>query len=498
MPLGNEWTPEHEYVGQSRLSGQTPADVYDENADLIAPSQRPIPVDGDYDEAASLITEMPVPVDGDYDENADLIAPSQRPIPSDGDYDEFASLIPKMPIQWMAYDEETSLIPDVENVRTEYNNTPNLIDTIGNRIHDTAEAVYNTGIAMLQAEALLTLNMITRFEVGTLGLTKPTINLKQSWGDIKSGNVFNVRGIITQTTAHINRIINAEGAKAIGPLEELPANQYEGLTSAANTIRYTYKEADLAAFGREAISMMPPKLPPNTLNPTVFANRYAPGSDTEYSLAKVIGSIPNKGVFTFKIQNLARDPGNDIEWFPAYIEDFNESVSADWGEISFINRSEDMYVYQRASRDFNLEFVLFAEQYKRERTANATLTGDGDGSRFKFYMNNKTSTLEAITKEDLWRKINFLHSLMRPKYDKGRYAASPFARLWLGNLYTGIYAKIDELTINPSDPLLWDLEDENIRPMIMKITLSGKFLHKKVPSASHEYDYYTDFTRGEK
>lgn len=418
MPLGNEWTPENEYVGQPRLSGRTPIDTYDENA---------------------------------------------------------------------------SLIPTVDVVRTEYNNTPNIVDTVGNRIHDTAEAVYRTGLAMIQAEALLTLNMITRFEVGTLGLTKPSLNLKQSVSDVRSGNLFNVRGVINQTTSHINRIINATGAKAIGPLEELPANRYEGATSVVNTVRYTYKEEDLAAFGKEAISMLPPKLPHNVLDPTAFANRWSP--DNEYSLAKVIDSIPAKGIFTFKIQNLARDPGKDIEWFPAYIENFNESISAEWGEISFINRSEDMYVYQRASRDFNMEFVLFASQHER---ANSVISGDGDGSKFKFYMDNKTSTLEAMTKDDLWRKINFLHSLCRPKYTNGRYAASPFIRLWLGGLYTGIYAKIDELTINPSDPLIWDLADENIRPMIMKITLSGKFLHKKVPSASAGYDYYDDFTRGEK
>ena len=157
-----------------------------------------------------------------------------------------------------------------------------------------------------------------------------------------------------------------------------------------------------------------------------------------------------------------------------------------------------MYVYQRASRDFNLEFVLFSTQFERDTFIASGKSGDGDGSRFKFYVNNKTSTLDCITKEDMWRKINFLHSLMRPKYTNGRYAASPFIRLWLGGLYTGIYAKVDELSINPSDPLLWDLSDENIRPMIMKITMSGKFLHKKVPSASADYDYYDDFTRGEK
>lgn len=491
MPLGNEWSPGHEYIGQSRLTGQTPADVYDENANLII--EMPIPGD-DYNEHADLIAPV-LPLSDVYDENVSRI--KEMPTPTDGVYDEHSTLIRNMrtPLDGN-YDENVSLIPNVEYVHTEYDGTPNLIDTIGNRIHDTAEAVYRTGKAMLQAEALLTLNMITRFEVGTLGLTKPAINLKQSWGDVKSGNLFNVRGVITQTTAHINRIINATGPKAIGPLEELPANQYEGVTSALNTIKYTYKEEDLATFGREAISMLPPKLPPNVVDPTVFANRYGPG-EAEYSLAKVVGSIPANGVFTFKIQNLARNPGDDVEWFPAYIEDFNESVTAEWGEISFINRSEDMYVYQRATRDFNLEFVLFAEQEKRNAVVNATLTGDGDGSRFKFYMNNKTSTLEAVTKEDLWRKINFLHSLMRPKYEKGRYAASPFVRLWLGNLYTGIYAMVEELTINPSDPLLWDLADENIRPMIMKISMSGKFLHKKVPSASKDYDYYADFTRGE-
>lgn len=493
MPLGNEWSSGHEYVGQSRLTGQTPTDVYDENTDLII--EMPIPGD-DYDENADLIAPpiLPIPVDGDYDENTDLII--EMPTPVDGDYDENADLIIEMPIPSDDYNENASLIPNIEHIRTEYGETPNLIDTIGNRIHDTAEAAYRTGKAMVQAEALLTLSMITRFEVGTLGLTKPTINLKQSWGDVKSGNLFNVRGIITQTTSHINRIINATGAKAIGPLEELPANRYEGVTSAYNTIRYTYKEEDLATFGREAISMMPPKLPVNVVDPTAFANKYAPG-EAEYSLAKVVGDIPANGVFTFKIQNLARDPGSDVEWFPAYIEDFNESVSAEWGEISFINRSEDMYVYQRASRDFNLEFVLFADSRERDTFIASGKSGDGDGHRFKFYTNNKTSTLGAITKEDLWRKINFLHSLMRPKYDKGRYAASPFVRLWLGNLYTGIYAMVEELTINPSDPLLWDLADENIRPMIMKISMSGKFLHKKVPSASKDYDYYADFTRGE-
>jgi len=192
--------------------------------------------------------------------------------------------------------------------------------------------------------------------------------------------------------------------------------------------------------------------------------------------------------FKFRIVNLAKNPDESQgENFPAYIQNFNESISPSWNNISFINRSEDIYIYQRAERSFNLEFFLFATVLNEGDIIKTNLRDKGFVNHLPF---NKSMTIDVIDKKTMWRKINFIQSLARPKYVEEKYNKAPYCRIWLGDLIKGQLAIIDGININ-YDPLIWDLNDGDIKPMIAMISLTGKLLHNTPPSV--DTNFYRDF-----
>jgi len=196
--------------------------------------------------------------------------------------------------------------------------------------------------------------------------------------------------------------------------------------------------------------------------------------------------------FDFKIMNLAN--GKTMS-FPAYIESINEEDSASWNSISLINRSEDIYTYQRAERTFTMDFMLFADG------GDIPVVGDfgpnsGKGLLEELGTNPMRNKLTGpngeqyplLTKSEVAKRKNFLHQCQRPKYSYGKYQSAPYCRLWVGSMFRGIYCIIESTNFS-YDPLIWDLNDNDIVPMIMKITLNGKLLHGASLSADSE-DFY--------
>jgi hypothetical protein len=397
-------------------------------------------------------------------------------------------------------------------------------------------------IASIQAEKLRALNVIYRLEevklgiVGVGGLTAPSFTM-EDFSDLKNW--------AKKTVQSIRRIIFATGAKGVGPLEDLPFEQARNI----NTIRYTYKRLQLKQLGLAAqqaaqadgdqvntysslnqytdttdaeavfdglhqgdvidsdrknvddkLELVPRTEKSELSSPigekALIFNHWVPGTDSisttdpevqknkwtrseSYNLAQGIQDLQdggNTGLFTFKIKNLAT---GIEELFPAYIRNFVENITPSWNAMSFINRSEDIAVYQKTDRTFNMEFYLFATQAESNQQETP--------EQYTVYTTNGAATLDVIGKDDLWRKTNFMHSITRPTYgEDGTYLKAPYCRLWIGNLIQGLVFIADGITIN-YEPLIWDLNGADVKPMINVVTLSGRFLHEEVPSA------YTDF-----
>lgn len=190
-----------------------------------------------------------------------------------------------------------------------------------------------------------------------------------------------------------------------------------------------------------------------------------------------------KNTFNFSIINKAS--GKRV-WFPAHISNFNEGVSTSWGNVSLINRSEDIYIYQRAERSFNLEFVLFAS------TNDDLVETDGPfPTKITISKGTVDEEVGLMSKKMMWDRINFLHQLTRPSYTTdGMYDKAPYCKLYVGGLLNGITAIFDSININ-YDPMIWDFNvdknDIGVRPMIAQITTSGKFIHNTVPSVISQF-----------
>lgn len=208
-----------------------------------------------------------------------------------------------------------------------------------------------------------------------------------------------------------------------------------------------------------------------------ISSSYSSEYGKRYEPSSVIEKLKKKS-FMFAIKNMAT---GDLEYFPAYISTFNEGTSAAWNSISLINRSEDVYTYQKSDQNFNMDFIIVATKLDE--------FGKGTPEQFTVYRPNGSVKLDVVGKSDMWRKMNFLQALMRPLYENGHYIRAPYARLWLGDLYTDQDIIVESINFN-YDPLIWDLNDGDIKPMIVTISMGGKILHSTPPAANTDYTYY--------
>lgn len=189
--------------------------------------------------------------------------------------------------------------------------------------------------------------------------------------------------------------------------------------------------------------------------------------------------------FEFKIQNLAKTT-NDTMAFPAYIDSMQESDSASWTSKQLINRSEEIFIYKNASRDINLDFILFANDKDYDLgMGTGVLEKEGKTPMRHKLIKSDGSSLPLLTKSEMEKRKTFLHQCLRPGYSNGRFYSSPYCRLWIGSLFRGIYLIIENVNFS-YDPLVWDINDKNIVPMIVKVSLKGILLHGTSLSCNSE------------
>jgi hypothetical protein len=202
------------------------------------------------------------------------------------------------------------------------------------------------------------------------------------------------------------------------------------------------------------------------------------------------GPVANNGEFNFIIKNLA---SGVIMPFPAYIDSISEGSSPTWGSISLINRSEDIYVYERAERSFDMDFWVFATNNDPD---NNPYRADHIGSfptRIDVTNGTGYTSIGVMTKKMMWDRINFLHTVTRPAYGAGGvFSMAPYCRLTVGDLFKNMLVIFEDVSIS-YDELVWDLNvdtksKDGIKPMMAKITVNGKILHDSAPSV--ETDFY--------
>lgn len=192
----------------------------------------------------------------------------------------------------------------------------------------------------------------------------------------------------------------------------------------------------------------------------------------------VVGST-----FTFALKNLAN---NRTVSFPAHITSMNEGLTSSWNSLSLINRSEDIYVYQRAERSFDMQFWLFAQAEEIVPTENLNT----EGNPFPNVITIDGTDIGIMDKKMMWDRMNFLHTCTRPEYSaEGKFNKAPYCLLYLGDLFHGITIAIESINVS-YDPLLWDInvtDFKGVTPMVAQITLSGKLLHKRAPDAYYRF-----------
>lgn len=193
--------------------------------------------------------------------------------------------------------------------------------------------------------------------------------------------------------------------------------------------------------------------------------------------------------FTFSISNQV-----STKHFPAHIENINESVTPSWEAVSIINRSEDLYIYNRASRDYGITFWVVAT-HNNPSAPNDSSQNNPTPYNFTVSFGSDGHKVGVMSKKMMWDRINFLHQCTRPSYSNGTFLSAPYCKLVVGDLFNHT-CTIESLNID-YDPLIWDINyDElstaGIKPMIVKITMNGKIIHNGSPDCN--FSYYPTFS----
>jgi hypothetical protein len=198
--------------------------------------------------------------------------------------------------------------------------------------------------------------------------------------------------------------------------------------------------------------------------------------------------------------------------FPAYIANYNDGYSANWGDYSFLGRSEKVHIYQNTSRELTLEFYLLSDfssdllflaaDQKALEAYKRSLPNWGDGT-FPDPLYTKDGNREGFvpsfvsgTTEMLWHRYTFLAQCVYPWYRAdGKMKEQPFVRLRIGDFYdvVGIITRLNssnenfELDLNKSarnnESIIGEI------PLALKITLQMTIVHDEEPSSTY-YKFY--------
>ena len=188
-------------------------------------------------------------------------------------------------------------------------------------------------------------------------------------------------------------------------------------------------------------------------------NKLAPGD--------LLGN--GKGDFYVRFKDLRHDVGRTLAhgvflYFRGFVTGINENVTPSYSPTQYIGRSEDVYTYQKAERDFSFNL--------------------------KVYPNNKKEF------DTMYKKLNYLTGMVYPMYadDGGGLARMkpPFTELYMahiGSRAQGQFGFIKSLTYTVPEAGDWD--SQTSLPRLFDIAISYQILNKRPPS------FRTPFYRGQ-
>ena len=156
----------------------------------------------------------------------------------------------------------------------------------------------------------------------------------------------------------------------------------------------------------------------------------------------------------------------DFMHFRSFIDSFNDSYTADWGDVKYVGRGDKFYNYEGFDRTINMSFTVYAQSKK-----------------------------ELIP---MYEKLNFLASSLAPSYGEGGFMQGNLVYLTLGGYLFKQLGIIKSLTYDTPQESTWEIGiadaggyDSNVKelPHMIKVTgLSFTPIHDFVPRKSTPYN----------
>jgi hypothetical protein len=143
--------------------------------------------------------------------------------------------------------------------------------------------------------------------------------------------------------------------------------------------------------------------------------------------------------------------------FPAYINGFKVNSDATWNDVSYIGRSENLYVYSKFKRtvSFNLQIPCFNIIELRERH----------------------------------RALGALESSLAGQYSKDNKLGGILTRLYLGNYLKGETGIINNLSYDIPNDSSWDI-DEKLAHNI-NVSINFTVIHNDLPTYRREGGFFS-------
>lgn len=218
----------------------------------------------------------------------------------------------------------------------------------------------------------------------------------------------------------------------------------------------------------------------NVINVTDSATFYdtdkiKKSSDVLTAVKDNVDGIYGKDIIKFRIEFLNNDTqtanaalnavNTDVLAFRAYIDDFNDGMTAKWNSYKYMGRGEDFYIYEGFTRDISVAFTIY--------------THSGDEMR------------------PVYKKLNYLMSTFTPDYNSANRMRGNIAYLTVGDYLYRQPGVFTDIKLSGMLDTHWEIgqdtyitkndKDENVSnnylelPKHIKVNLSFKPIHTFLP-----------------
>lgn len=168
----------------------------------------------------------------------------------------------------------------------------------------------------------------------------------------------------------------------------------------------------------------------------------------------VNGEAPNEGLFEtgdFYVRIRDLRAKTRVLLFRGYVTGITENLTPTWNPTTYIGRSEDVWIYQKAERDLSFNLRVAPSNKKQL--------------------------------EYMYQKMEALTSLVYPFYTDTNRMQPPFVGLYMahiGSKSTDQFAYIKSMTYTVNEQGDWDAMSQS--PRVFDIALSFQILNKKPPN----------------